>query len=99
MWKSLRVRPGRKTDHPENTDQRYCVWDEPHGDYLYTQAWVEKVIRTRKAQLINLDGSVNPWSVPLGVIPNPMTVWRMAPTPNVLYVGAGAGPNFSAPTH
>jgi Domain of unknown function (DUF5122) beta-propeller len=45
---------------------------------------------------INLDGSVNPWSVPLGVIPNPMTVWRMAPTPDVLYVGAGAGPNFAA---
>lgn len=51
MWKSLGVRPGKKTDHPENTDQRYCVWDEPHGDYLYTEAWVEKVIRTRKAQL------------------------------------------------
>jgi hypothetical protein len=48
---------------------------------------------------INLDGSVNPWSVPLGVIPNPMTVWRMAPTANVLYVGAGAGPNFAAAYH
>jgi Domain of unknown function (DUF5122) beta-propeller len=48
---------------------------------------------------INLDGSVNPWSVPLGIIQNPMTVWRMAPTPNMLFVGAGAGPNFSAAYH
>jgi hypothetical protein len=48
---------------------------------------------------INLDGSVNPWSVPLGIIPNPMTAWRMAVTPNVLYVGLGAGPNFAAAYH
>jgi hypothetical protein len=48
---------------------------------------------------INLDGSVNPWSVPLGIIPNPMTVWRMAPSADVLYVGAGAGPNFAAAYH
>jgi hypothetical protein len=51
MWKSYGVRPGRRTSHPELTDQRYSVWDEPHGDYLYTEAWVEKLIRARKNQL------------------------------------------------
>jgi hypothetical protein len=45
---------------------------------------------------INLDGSVNPWAVPLGVIPNPMNAWKMVPTATTLYVGLGAGPNFTA---
>src|SRR5439155_1099848 len=45
---------------------------------------------------INLDGGVNPWAVPLGVIPNPMNAWKMDPTPTTLYVGLGAGPNFTA---
>jgi hypothetical protein len=27
------------------TDTRYCVWDEPHNDYLYTDAWVRKLVR------------------------------------------------------
>jgi hypothetical protein len=34
---------------------------------------------------LNLDGSVNPWSVPAGLIENPMTAWRMAPTTDTLY--------------
>jgi hypothetical protein len=45
---------------------------------------------------LNLDGSVNPWSVPQGIIENPMTAWRMAPTASVLYVGLGAGPNYAS---
>jgi hypothetical protein len=45
---------------------------------------------------VNLDGGVNPWSVPAGVIENPMTAWRMAPTATVLYVGLGAGPNYAS---
>jgi Domain of unknown function (DUF5122) beta-propeller len=45
---------------------------------------------------LNLDGSVNPWSVPAGTIENPMTAWRMAPTATTLYVGLGAGPNYAA---
>jgi hypothetical protein len=45
---------------------------------------------------LNLDGSVNPWSVPAGVIENPMTMWQMAPTADVLYAGLGAGPNYAS---
>jgi hypothetical protein len=22
---------------------RYCVWDEAHGDYVYTDAWIRKL--------------------------------------------------------
>jgi hypothetical protein len=27
----------------EKTDARYCVYDAAHGDYVYTDAWIEKL--------------------------------------------------------
>ncbi len=49
-WKKLGCRPLGGNSHPERTDECYCIYDEPHGDYLYTPAFVEKVVReTRTA--------------------------------------------------
>jgi hypothetical protein len=47
-WRHFEARPPTDTDRPELTDERYCVWDEPHGDYLYTEAWVKKLIKDLK---------------------------------------------------
>ncbi len=44
-WKHFGVRPEGNADRPEITDGRFCVWDEPHGDYLYTDAWVRKLAK------------------------------------------------------
>ncbi|HVM14409.1 MAG TPA: DUF3644 domain-containing protein [Egibacteraceae bacterium] len=44
-WKHYGVRPEGGADRPELTDEKYCVWDEPHGDYLYTDAWVRKLVK------------------------------------------------------
>ncbi len=44
-WRHYRVRPDKSAARPELTDDRYCVWDEPHKDYLYTDAWVKKLVR------------------------------------------------------
>jgi len=44
-WKYFQVRPPSGADHPERTRPEYCVYDPAHGDYLYTAAWVEKLIR------------------------------------------------------
>jgi hypothetical protein len=35
-WRRLGCRPQSGSVHPERTDERYCVYDESHGDYLYT---------------------------------------------------------------
>jgi hypothetical protein len=48
-WKRHGVRPSRGASDPAATDARYAVWDEPHGDYLYTQAWVAKLIKEVRA--------------------------------------------------
>jgi hypothetical protein len=44
-WRALGVRPPSGDPHPEQTDERYCTYDEPHRDYLYTQAFIDKVVR------------------------------------------------------
>lgn len=44
-WKKLGCRPKQGDGNPERTDERYCIYDEPHGDYLYTPAFVDKVVR------------------------------------------------------
>jgi hypothetical protein len=44
-WKKLSCRPRAGVAHPEKTDERYCIYDEPHRDYLYTPAFIDKVVR------------------------------------------------------
>jgi len=48
-WKRHAVRPPSGVDDPAATDARYSVWDEPHRDYLYTEAWVRKLVREENA--------------------------------------------------
>ncbi len=45
-WRKLGVRPRSDSGHPERTDERYCFWDDVHRDYVYTQAFVQKLVRT-----------------------------------------------------
>lgn len=44
-WKALKCRPEHGAKHPERTDEKYCLYDEPHRDYVYTQAFVDKLAR------------------------------------------------------
>ena len=44
-WQKLDCRPPCKDAHPERTEEKYCVYDGPHKDHLYTQAFVERVVR------------------------------------------------------
>jgi hypothetical protein len=44
VWKATKVRPPAGSTHPERTDERYCVYDKAHNDYLYTDAYVERLV-------------------------------------------------------
>ncbi|MGH7869945.1 MAG: DUF3644 domain-containing protein [Candidatus Dormibacteraceae bacterium] len=46
-WKSLGVRPpsSAKGKARQKTDERYCMYDEAHDDYVYTNAFVRKLIK------------------------------------------------------
>ena len=43
-WKYFEARPSTGADHPERCKPEFCVYDEAHNDYLYTQGWVEKCV-------------------------------------------------------
>lgn len=40
LWKSFRVRPTASSEAKFDTISKFCIYDEPHNDYLYTDAWV-----------------------------------------------------------
>ena len=42
-WHYFKVRPASLATKPEATDAKYCVYDAAHKDYLYTEAWVDKL--------------------------------------------------------
>jgi hypothetical protein len=44
-WKHYKIRPPRGAAHQERTDPRYCVWDRAHGDHLYTDAWINRLVK------------------------------------------------------
>lgn len=45
-WKRLTVRPPSTATGAAKarTDERYCIYDEPHNDYVYTEAFVALLI-------------------------------------------------------
>lgn len=45
LWKAFSVRPNAKSDAKFDTVVKYCVYDEPHNDYLYTTEWVDFIVR------------------------------------------------------
>ena len=41
LWKSFRIRPHKGDPTIVRTIDKYCVYDEAHTDYLYTNEWVD----------------------------------------------------------
>lgn len=44
MWQRLGVRPAPGAVKPHRTDARYCLYDEAVGIYVYTEAWVRRIV-------------------------------------------------------
>lgn len=40
-WKKYEVRPDNNNEHPEQTNPKYCLYDEPNDSYLYTYDWAD----------------------------------------------------------
>jgi hypothetical protein len=45
MWKKHKVRPSAKSKNYKKCDTKYCQYDEPHKDYIYTDEWVGFLIQ------------------------------------------------------
>jgi hypothetical protein len=59
FWTVFRIRP-RNADieaggtDPFETNTSYCHYDEPHNDFVYTQAWVDFIVRVLDEDLLSL---------------------------------------------
>lgn len=43
-WKKYGVRPSSNSDHPERTNPKYCIYDEPYQKYTFTKDWVDFLV-------------------------------------------------------
>lgn len=43
-WRKFRVRPRGVADQPDNTIKDYCIYHQAHGDYTYSDKWVEFLV-------------------------------------------------------
>lgn len=43
-FKKFNVRPPSKSTARHKTETKYCIYDQPHNDYLYTKEWVKFLI-------------------------------------------------------
>jgi hypothetical protein len=44
-WKYYKVRPSGSAPRPTDTRPEFCVYDETHEDYVYTEAWIKKLAK------------------------------------------------------
>lgn len=44
LWKAFRVRPVASSEAKFDTVSKFCIYDEPHNDYLYTDEWVTFIV-------------------------------------------------------
>ena len=40
LWKAFKIRPVPASEAKFDTVSKFCIYDEPHDDYLYTEEWV-----------------------------------------------------------
>jgi hypothetical protein len=55
MWQKFKVRSSSNSGEKTKTKSEYCIYDSAHNDYLYTEEWIELLIKEfsprRKAKL------------------------------------------------
>ena len=45
-YRHFNARPKRESPDPSACDTRYCIYDSVHRDYLYTEEWVQHLIKS-----------------------------------------------------
>ena len=55
LWKAFNIRPPQNSESKFATNEKYCVYDEPHNDYLYTNEWVDFICALLQKHNFNED--------------------------------------------
>lgn len=43
-WKKYKARPKHRSAQPNNTNKDYCIFHPTHGDYTYSEKWVQFLV-------------------------------------------------------
>ncbi|MBT3139502.1 hypothetical protein KL867_00405 [Ruegeria litorea] len=43
-WRKFDVRPRNGVAQPENTNKDYCIYHQAHGDYTYSNKWIDFIV-------------------------------------------------------
>lgn len=43
-WKHYKVRPNKGAKQPDQTNKDYCIYHAAHGDYTYSERWVDFLV-------------------------------------------------------
>lgn len=49
-YRHFNARPPKRASDPKACDTRYCIYDAAHQDYLYTQEWVDHLVKSLSDQ-------------------------------------------------
>jgi len=69
LVKLFKIRPYDEDEDPFDTDARFCHYDEVHGDYVYTEEWVEFIVdifqsgRKTKESINNAYRNDDEWNI------------------------------------
>ncbi len=67
LWKAFGIRPQNNSKEKFATISKYCIFDEPHNDYLYTTAWVDFICSLLQNHGFTIDNIRQKCSVPLRI--------------------------------
>lgn len=67
IWKAFNIRPTGESKDKFETNDKYCVYDEPHDDYLYTEAWVDFIVKLFQKYDFSLENIISKCSIPLNL--------------------------------
>jgi len=65
LWKAFKIRPSSKSESKFSTIEKYCLFDEPHNDYLYTTEWVNFICNLVERYDFNTENIHQKCSIPL----------------------------------
>lgn len=54
-WKLFNIRPENGSQTPFETISKFCLYDEAHNDYLYTQSWIDFLVALFETGAMNID--------------------------------------------
>ena len=55
LWKIFAVRPAYGADDAFDTNTEYCLYDEPHNDYVYLESWVDFIVHLFKTGKLSVE--------------------------------------------